>query len=138
MNKSCYLKTFTDLIDTSYQITHVCVPYISSNCITYDFIKEIKDLTCLNITIIPFKSILFDQIHETWSDKHDTLDIKDGLYILIDSNNEFAHHQYIYLIQRKINVSLKYYKKINNIINPNSCSWIMHYLSHKRHKWVLE
>ena len=138
MNKSCYLKTFTDLIDTSHQITHVCVPYISSKCITDDFIKEIKDLTCLNITIIPFKSILFDQIHETWSDKHDTLDIKDGLYILIDSNNEFAHHQYIYLIQRKINVSLKYYKKINNIINPNSCSWIMHYLSHKRHKWVLE
>lgn len=40
----------------------------------------------------------------------------------------------IYLIQRKINISLKYYKKINNIIDPDSCNWTLHYLSQKRHK----
>ena len=124
------------LINKSHQITHVCVPHISSNCITEDFIKEIKDLTGINITILPFNPKLFKKIHENWSDINYLYhhDIKDGLYILLDSNNDFDIMKYIYMIQRKINISIKHYKKINNIKEPDS--WTLHYLSDKRHKWV--
>ena len=136
MDKTKYLNQFIDLIDKSHQITHVCVPNISSNCITEEFINGFKDLIGLNITIIPFDPILFEKINERWSGINDNSNIKDGLYILIDSNNASDIMHYMFVIQRKINISIKHYKKINNIKDLDSCFWTMHYLSDKRHKWV--
>jgi len=134
-----YIQHFIDKINKDHQITHLCVAkMVSSTYITNEFIRDIKNKYGLRITVIPFNKILFENIHEDWTDEKYTADgLTDGLYILIDSLDSFIHFKYIGIIQRKIGVAINDYKKKNNI-NPtiHPCSWTMHYLSDRRHKWV--
>ena len=139
LKKQLYLKPYIDKINKEHQITHVCVPkMVSSEYITDTFIVNIKTLYGLNITVVQFDPILFKRIHEDWTDEdYTTDDLTDGLYILIDTMNEFNLMKYIRIIQRKINIAIDDYKKINNIEKTdNDGCWTLHYLSNKRHKWV--
>ena len=131
-----YIQPFIDKINKDHQITHVCVAkMVSSTYITNEFIINIKNIYGLKITVIPFNKILFENIHEDWTDENYTTDcLTDGLYILIDSLDSFIHFKYIGIIQRKIGVAINDYKKKNNI-NTTS-GWHLHYLSDRRHKWV--
>lgn len=133
-----YIQHFIDKINKDHQITHVCVAkMVSSTYITNEFILNIKNIYGLQITVIPFNKILFENIHEDWTDENYTTDgLTDGLYILIDSLDSFIHFKYIGIIQKKIGNAINDYKKKNNINTTNHPSWTMHYLSDRRHKWV--
>ena len=134
-----YIQTFIDKINKNHQITHLCVPkMVSSKYITQEFIDDIYKKYGLQINVIPFNPIIFEQIHEDLTDEDYTTDgLTDGLYILIDSLDAFYHIKYIGIIQRKINIAINDYKKNNNI-PPTLTNWTMHYLSDRRHKWVGE
>ena len=137
LKKQLYLKPYIDKINKEHQITHVCVPkMVSSEYITQEFIDDIYIKYGLQINVIPFSPILFEQIHEDWTDEDYTTDgLTDGLYILIESLDAFYHIKYIGIIQQKINIAINDYKKGNNI-NPTPANWTMHYLSDRRHKLV--
>jgi len=134
-----YIQTFIDKINKKHQITHLCVPkMVSSKYLTQEFIDDIYKKYGLQINVIPFNPIIFEQIHEDLTDEDYTTDgLTDGLYILIDSLDAFYHIKYIGIIQRKINIAINDYKKNNNI-PPTLTNWTMHYLSDRRHKWVGE
>jgi len=139
LKKQLYLKPYIDKINKEHQITHVCVPkMVSSEYITQEFIDDIYIKYGLQINVIPFSPILFERIHEDWTDEDYTTEgLTDGLYVLIDTMNEFNLMKYIGIIQRKINIAIDDYKKINNIENTdNDGSWTLHYLSEKIHKFV--
>jgi len=136
-----YIQPFIDKINKDHQITHICVPkMVSSTYITNKFIRNIKNKYGLRITVIPFNKLLFENIHENWTDENYTTDgLTDGLYIIIDSPVFLSkfHFKYIGIIQKEIGVAINDYKKNNNI-NPtiHHSSWTLHYLSDRRHKWV--
>ena len=67
-----YLKPHIDGINVSHQITHLCVPELSSKCITEEFVTNIKDKFGIYITIVPFDKVLFPT------------EVYDGIYLLID------------------------------------------------------
>ena len=141
MSKKEYLSQFVDSINQSHQITHLCVPYISSKYITNAFIDYVKTNYNINITVIPFNVLLFKDLHENNSacelffstSSNEPYNIKDGLYILIDSNDPHIIMKYIGIIQNHINNGLKEYKS-----NDTLTSWTLHYLDNKIHKWVGE
>jgi len=134
MSKTEYMAPFMDTINQSHQITHICVPHISSNYINPTFIDYIKINFNINITVIPFNPLLFYDLHEN---NHDCSAIQshinDGLYILIDSNDPYTIINHFRKIQKHINTALKEYKSKDEIT-----SWTCHYLDDKRHKWVGE
>jgi hypothetical protein len=134
MSKTEYMDPFMDTINQSHQITHVCVPHISSNYINPTFIDNVKTNFNINITVIPFNPLLFNELHENNHACSNTQsDIKDGLYILIDSNDPYIIIKHIGKIQKHINTALKEYKS-----NDEKTSWTCHYLDDIRHKWVGE
>jgi len=129
MNKTEYLQPFIDSINQTNQITHLCIKNIDSNCITQEFIDFIKNEFDITITLIPFNPILFENENDedyTKSGSDSPTKLAKGLYILLDSSNVHNIMKYICIIQNKIRTSLE---------NKN-ISWILHYLSHKRHKWI--
>jgi len=134
MSKTEYMAPFIDTINQSYQITHICVPHISSNYINSTFIDNVKINFNIDITVIPFNPLLFNDLHENNHACSTTQsEIKDGLYILLYSNDTFSIIKHIGKIQRHINIALKEYKLKDEIT-----SWTCHYLDDKRHKWVAE
>jgi len=134
MSKTEYMSPFMDAINKTHQITHVCVPHISSNYINPTFIHHVKTNFNIDITVIPFNPLLFNVLHENNHSCSETQSvINDGLYILIDSIDPYIIFKYIGKIQKHINIALKEYKSNNEIT-----SWTLHYLDDKRHKWVAE
>tara|TARA_B110001469_G_C9372089_1_gene193793 strand:+ start:91 stop:510 length:420 start_codon:yes stop_codon:yes gene_type:complete len=139
MSKTEYIAPFMDTLNQSNQITHVCVPHISSNYINSTFIDNVKINFNINITVIPFNPLLFNDLHENNHACSTTQSyIKDGLYILIDSNDPYTIIKHIGKIQRHINIYLKEYKSKEYKSKDEITSWTCHYLDDKRHKWVAE
>ena len=134
MSKIEYIHQFIDTINQSHQITHICVPHISSNYINPIFIDNVKINFNIDITVIPFNPILFNDLHENNNACYATQSvINDGLYIIINSNDPYIIMKHIGKIQKHINIGLTEYKSNNEIT-----SWTCHYLDDKRHKWVAE
>jgi hypothetical protein len=116
-----YLDPYIDDIDVSHQITHLCVPELSSKCISEEFVTNIKDTFGIHITIVPFDKILFQS------------GIYDGIYLLIDCIDDFQIIKGIETIQRHIKENKK-----RNLIERgplDDFSWTATYLSYRRHKW---
>ena len=138
LSKQLYLQPYMNTINENHQITHVCVPrMVSWNSLTEEFIEHVKIKYLLQITVVPFNPILFEDLHDGsfWCKPSNTDNLTDGLYILVDTNNEFNVMKYIGQIQREINKYIDQYK-ITNDIQPSLTSWCLHYLSDRRHKWV--
>ena len=133
-----YLKPYIDGINVSHQITHLCVPELSSKCITEEFITNIKDKFGIYITIVPFDKVLFPY------------EVYDGIYLLIDCMTFHKIMEGIGTIQRHIKENFCEYKKLNpqppqkcrksdgscpTAISNSITNLIIRVLSNKRHKW---
>jgi len=121
-----YLKPFIDTINELHQINHLCVPDIGTECVTHELKKELKEAYGINITIVPFDSILFPP------------NTSNGLYLLIDCMDTHKIMSNVGKIQQKIkDALLKYNSRDDSKPNvPNgSVIWNLSFLSNRQHKW---